>query len=561
MIDVVWLSWHKEDVLARGYADQGFLEDMFSGEVWSPSLRHEFEHHEVHDDFGERFSDGAIVILPARHHTSEDDVARFLSNLDMMAWSLVILSGDEGWEFPWADVDEHDTRKVWIMQPRPEHAHLSGLIPGGPYPWVRSNLVHLDRSYDFFFAGQVTHLRRRECVRYLHRIRQRPGIVIETEGYLQGIPRDEYMKTLCQSKFVPCPSGPLTVDTARPLEAMEAGCVPVVDTKTPEGTDMTGYWSLIFGEDHPLPMVSHWSQFPQYLQKKAGDWLHLSNTVFSFWQGWKRDITEKLHGQLVQLSDEVPTEERITVIVSTSPAPLHPSLDHIRTVINSIRERLPTAEILIACDGVREEDSHLLDAYQTYLHDLLWAANTEWHNVWPIVMPEFLHQANAVKEVLKYVHTPYVLFVEHDTPLEGPIDFPDIANAMIQFPDHIHEVRFHFDVDLHPEHEPLHFGDIEVFAGTEDSMGIPLRRMRAWWARPFMIRTDVFRDLVNTHFTPESRTFLEDKLYGILHSDWCDNGEEAWGRWKIWTYMPAGNIKRSGHLDSRGAMPKHEMIW
>lgn len=556
MIDVLWVSWHKEDVLARGYADQGFLEDLLAGDVWSPPLRYEFEHHEVHDDFGERFSDGAVVILPARHHTSEEDVDRFLANLDQMAWSLVILSGDEDWEFPWQRVEETETRKVWVMQPRPEHGHLSGLIPGGYYPWVRPNLVkHNDRPYDFFFAGQVTHERRRECVRYLHKMKRRTnGIIIETDGYLQGIPRADYMNTLCQSKFIPCPSGPMTVDTARPLEAMEAGCVPVVDTVTPRGEDYD-YWRLVFGE-HPLPTIRRWLEFPQFIQKHGGDYQHMSNKVFAWWQGWKRYITMKLHNNLETLgANDYPSEESITVIVTTSPTPIHPSLDHIRIVIESIRERLPTAEILIACDGVREEDAHLREAYETYLRDLLWAANTEWHNVLPIVMDEFLHQANTVKKVLWHVRTPYVLFVEHDTPLEGDIPFEQMTYLMNNLDREVNSIRFHFDVELHPEHEPLHFGEVETY------FNVPLRRIRVWWARPFLIRTQVFRDQLAEKFTDESRSFIEDKLYGHLHCDWNDYGEAGWDNWKIWTYMPEGNIKRSGHLDSRGAHPKHEQVF
>lgn len=552
-VDVLWVSWH-DDILARGYADQGFLEAIFAGEVWTPPISYTFEHHEVRGDFPD--VTGGIVILPARHHTSDEDVDRFLRELDRLDWSLVILSGDEEATFPWQRIPETDTRKVWVMQPRPEHApYVSGLIPGGWYPWTRPNLPTTppDRPYPFMFAGQVTHERRRECVRYLEKMKRRyKGIIISTEGYLQGIPRDEYMKLLSQSKFVPCPSGPMHVDTARTLEALEAGCVPVSDTRTPS-IDMSDYWSLVFGPDHPFPTVRFWAEFPRYVQDNYGDFQHLSNRVFSHWQMWKRDITSKLHMQLAVLSDYHPAEETITAIISTSPAPIHPSLDHIRTVITSIRERLPHAEILIVCDGVRPEDRELQPAYEEYIRNLLWAANVEWHNVLPIVLEGFHHQANSVRAALQQVRTPYVLFIEHDTPLEGDIPFGSIVN-MMNGDEMVDEVRFHFDVALHPEHEPLHFGDVEV------RNNIPLLRIRVWWARPFLIRTDTFRGLMD-HFSADSRCFLEDKLYGLLHNDWEDHGEAGWDRWRIWTYMPEGDIKRSGHLDSRGHLPKHEQVW
>lgn len=887
--DCLWVSWH-DDILARGYADQGMFEKILDRTLWTPQFLLTFIHHEVRGDFPD--VEGALVMLPARHHASDEDVERLKRELDKLKWCLLFLCGDEEWTFPWAEFPETPTRKVWIMQPRPEHTHLSGLFPGGWYPNTRSWIVKpARRLHDIFFAGQVRdNSERILAVKAIRQLSKRfSTLVHETQGYMQGWPRDRYLEELSRSKVVPSPSGPFTTDTARPLEAMEVGCVPVCGTVTPRGEDWS-YWDLLFGAEHPIPTVREWKELRYLVPDLVENFTYHSNRVYSFWQQQKRRWAYQLDDDIKEVMTEagceigtesVMPDDLITIVISTSPAPIHPSIDHISQVIASVRERLPRAEILIACDGVRPEDEPLRDAYNTYLAELLWAANfcvtgdtsvqtpegpipieelsgttatlltrnpwspkergrwseapirsygvhpvteicmsrwgvkkvvkatqnhrwfvyrgkrggqgivevttehlrpgdkfasvfpphagsslrpspygvahgltfgdgslyptkgtgfvrlygkdrdlykyfpsecptsvgaseggvpfleirslprgfksypsleestsylagwlagylaadgsvserrvrlhsgkkehlefaaiiaarlgiatrspisskqskisegaieemwsmafvnetippwlflhmdeqelfgqsspgwerrsscwgfdgfgtsyqeevfcatvqetgafalsdwlltgNSWHNVLPVVMDEFLHQANAVKKVLPLVRTPYVLFLEHDTPIEGEIPFLPMCEVLAT--GEAMSIRLHFDIALHPDHEPLHFGNIETL------YDVPLRRIRVWWARPFLTRLDYLTNLLTLHFNEESRTFLEDKLYSILHCDWEDHGEAGWEAWRIWTYMPDGDIKRSGHLDSRGSHKKHEMVF
>ena len=85
------------------------------------------------------------------------------------------------------------------------------------------------------FAGQVTHVRRQQCVAELDTLPN--GYLYRTNGYLQGMPQSEYWHLLAGAKVVPCPSGHCTTDTARTFEALEAGAVPISDLLTPRGDD------------------------------------------------------------------------------------------------------------------------------------------------------------------------------------------------------------------------------------------------------------------------------------------------------------------------------------
>lgn len=559
MIPVFWVSRFK-NILSRGYADQGLLEAIFDHSLWRPPHPFTFKHYEnvgmpgtLYENFPE--ADGAVVIIPCRHHAESEDVQWLTTNINRLAWSLVLLCGDEEWSFPWQEIPETDTRKVWVMQPRPEHAGLSGLIPGGWYPETDTllNLAErLNRPLDWFFAGQVRdNTRRQQLMKAIRRIPN--GRQLATEGYMQGMPKDQYFTLMAQAKVVPSPSGPMTVDTARTFEALEAGCIPIVDLVTPRGEDYD-YWTLLFGPDHPIKGVHDWFELPAKMQKALREWPVSANRHFTFWQSWKRKIAHQFHDDIQAVrgerhqSDVV--DDEITVIVTTSPAPLHPSTDHIEQVINSIRAQLPHSEIIIACDGIHHLDEDRRADYNEYLRRLTHLCNFEWSNVLPIISDTWQHQANMTRRAMEYVTTHAVLFVEHDTPLEGEIHWNDLASVI--YDGSANMVRLHFDVEIHPDHKHLLVGDVE-------DHGSYLQRMFVWWQRPHLASADYYREILDKHFPPTCRTMVEDPMHQIVSIDRDDNGPAAWENWRIWVYSPEGSMKRSGHLDSRGDAPKHEM--
>ena len=560
MIPVLWISRHPE-ILSRGYADQGFLEAVLDRSVWTPPSALEFEHHEDVGRGGGGFpsvGDGAVVILPARHHASEPDVEWFLGELARLNWYVVILSGDEEWVFPWARVPRDERRRVWVMQPRPEHAGMDGLIPGGWYPGTREGLVGMEplageRPLDWFFAGQVTHKRRTQMASAL--LGLPAGQFYPTKGYLQGMPQRKYLQTLASAKIVPCPSGPMTVDTARPLEALEAGCVPIVDTVTPRG-ESYDYWRICFGPDCPLPRIAEWSDFPAMLRAELAGWPHNANRLSAWWQQWKRRITLQLERQIREASglpvDPESPDDLITVLVTTSPVPSNPSTEHIAETIRLVRAQLPRAEIVLAIDGVRPEQSERAPAYAEYVRRLLWLTNHRWRNVVPYLAPTWLHQAALTREALTLVHTPLVLFVEHDRPPIGDVLWADLCRCVVN--DRVRVARLHAEAEVHPEHEYL-------MLDPEPRMyeGVPLRRTFAWWQHPHLVRTDLYREWLGEFFNPQARTMIEDRMYSVVESAWKDEGEASWDQFRIAIYQPDGNMKRSTHHDARGSDPKLPM--
>jgi hypothetical protein len=52
---------------------------------------------------------------------------------------------------------------------------------------------------------------------------------------------------------------------------------------------------------------------------------------------------------------------------------------------------------------------------------------------------------------------------------------------------------------------------------------------------------------------------IEEPNYEAFAADVARLGEPGWWEWREWIYTPEGDIRRSGHLDSRGDDPKYEM--
>jgi hypothetical protein len=84
------------------------------------------------------------------------------------------------------------------------------------------------------------------------------------------------------AKIIPCPSGPVTPDTFRLWEALESGCVPIVDASCPKIGFPPYFWERMFGEKPPFQLVHNWDCLPDLIQEQVNEWP--SNAIAL--QGW-----------------------------------------------------------------------------------------------------------------------------------------------------------------------------------------------------------------------------------------------------------------------------------
>jgi hypothetical protein len=238
--------------------------------------------------------------------------------------------------------------------------------------------------------------------------------------------------------------------------------------------------------------------------------------------------------------------DKITVIISSSPIPSHPSSWMIKETIASVRKQLPECEIIVMQDGVRPEQEHMRAAYDSYKQELLFMCRNEYHNVLPIFFDEFLHQAEMTRRTLDHIKTPHLLFLEHDTPLcdDLPIEWEGIVRAIES--GYADSIRFsHLDsAFIHQEHMHL-----AIDKCRQEVCGIKLVRTRQYSQRAHVATVDYYRRLLST-FSENCRTFIEDRAYTLFYENQVP--------FKLAIYTPEGHIKRSRDLNGREGGPKFD---
>jgi hypothetical protein len=76
---------------------------------------------------------------------------------------------------------------------------------------------------------------------------------------------EDYAQLLSDTIFAPCPAGWENLDSFRVCEALEAGCIPIVERRP-----FYDYFRHLFG-DHPMLSVSNWSEAPALIASLRKD--------------------------------------------------------------------------------------------------------------------------------------------------------------------------------------------------------------------------------------------------------------------------------------------------
>lgn len=559
VVHVLWWS-RKQDVVARGYWDQSWLEDVLAPSTWRDGVE------VVHVYAAGDVPAGATVLLvvPARHHADRASVEelRFFVGDPAHERVVVMLTGDEEHRFPVHAIEGH-VHLVWVQNPSSRVARSKARVLGCGYTTHVRTAVQAtpavgasQRDLVWSFQGQVTHARRREFAGAARSLAARDPMacaLLESAGFTQGVDRELYADTLLRSMVVPAPSGPVSPDTFRLFEALEAGCVPIGDEWT-DGTIDAGYLNALFGDDVPFETLVDWRQLAGAVSNVHRQWLYRAARTLSWWVRYKNRMARLLWTDLLGY-DPMTVDDEITVLVSTSLHPACPDTRHVEATIGSIRARLPRARIVVMVDGVRAEQLDRVRDLDEYAYRLAWLANTKWRNVDVVVHDDHYHQGLMARRAMERdVVTPFVLFVEHDTPLVGEVPFEALVEPLRCGLAHV--IRLHHEAGVHPEHAWLSPTTV-----PEVLLGVPLVPTMQWSQRPHLARSDVYRELLTTHIGAQSRTFIEDVLHGVFEVEWREEGVDAWAKRKLWLYAPDGSWVRSSHTDAREHDPKFDLVY
>ena len=557
---VAWTSYEK-NTPNRGFWDQQMLEDAFNRAMWNPVNGNEFEHVNSIRDVP-RTADGVIVILHARSCAHEQFALKLNDETARFKWAIIMLVSDEESSFPAFQV-KHPNMKMYVMMPNQRKHQMNPIgLPNG-YPTdaqkhLRSfQKEQLDKPLNWFFSGQDTNHNRHVFVEYAQAIGGMPteehgtgGVLVKTDGFTKGLPREEYYRLMARAKIVPCPSGAVAPDSFRVYEALEAGAIPLADNHYAWEDYTQSYWTYLFGEVPPFPTVDEWRSFPKLLLDTLDGWPANANKIGAWWQQYKRRFVYQIENDINKLRGAVPggssMKDKITVIISSSPIPSHPSPAMIMETIASVRAHLPESEIIIMQDGIRPEQKDWEARYEEYKRRLLIEIRNNYTNVLPIFFDEFLHQAEMTRRTLEHIKTPMLLFMEHDCPLTDDlkIEWEGVVKTIES--GWAESVRFHH-LDhgfIHPEHMHL-----AIDKCRQEVCGVKLMRTRQYSQRPHVASVDYYRRLLS-EFSANCRTFIEDRAYTLFYENKIP--------FKLAIYTPEGHIKRSRDLNGRAGGPKFD---
>ena len=510
MKNVFWLSL-KEGTPARFYWDQYLLEELF-----------EYQNHVLSLDG----IDEAIVIIPCAYQY--DIVGKINKELSKLRKCIVIITSDEENKFPLHEL-QHPNMQIFATYPHETTADVTWLPIGYP-PHIESKTLE-DKTVDMFYAGQVNHKDRSDMIEQF-KTQNMNGEMLISDGFAQGIDPKDYIKKTCQAKVIPCPKGNISYDSFRLYEALECGAVPIAQNPI--------FWKYLF-TDEPFPITEKKEQWKGYTQDAVDQYPVLNNKCQSWWIKEKQKIKEKLIG----------IQDNLTVVVPVSPIPSHPSIDILETTIQSIRYHTQ-AEIIITFDGVRAGQEDMRSNYNEHIRRVLPKCR-EWKNVTPYIFDQHKHQVGMMRSVISAIKTPLLMYVESDTPLvtDEPIEWDTIKEFILSGKSNL--VRFYHEAHIHPEHKNLMLKTDDIFTETVQ-----------WSQRPHVASTAFYNRILDTYFSKNANSFIEDVLHGKVVEDFYKYSRQGWEQWRLHLYTPQStNIKRSLHSDGRAGGQKFEkkQIW
>lgn len=156
------------------------------------------------------------------------------------------------------------------------------------------------RRYTWSFAGETGRASRPEMVSALAGIG--PNLCHATDRGAPPLSPDEYRTLMLESVFAPSPMGRINLECFRLYEALELGCIPIVEKR------MTlDYFQNLLGSN-PLLTVGNWSEARDRVETLLGDRTRLDalqQEIMSWWQAKK----QTLRGQITAVLSKAPTRK------------------------------------------------------------------------------------------------------------------------------------------------------------------------------------------------------------------------------------------------------------
>jgi hypothetical protein len=264
---------------------------------WVRHLLSGLEHSEVVDRRHTEFHDGAIVV---DNRIGPEKRSYYFEMLKRgHRFALFHLSdeyyGDDGASYNFANLV---LRNYWSRAHAADRNVIGvplGLMNGFR---VESALPTRARKHLWCFAGNIVKRSRIEMMAAMsgvgggrvhgtNRVNPRVAAKGEDAGFEPPLDVSDYARLMSESVFAPCPAGWENLDSFRVCEALEAGCIPIVERRP-----SLDYFSHLFGE-HPMLTVEDWNNAPALIEVFRADPAALDQrrlACANWWRDYKASL-------------------------------------------------------------------------------------------------------------------------------------------------------------------------------------------------------------------------------------------------------------------------------
>lgn len=184
---------------------------------------------------------------------------------------------------------------VWrnLWNPTLSHYKNVNFFPLGYKSGFKKDIDNIEiknKRNIWFFAGDIKKSNRK--VMYDNMMKIEGGCCHLTAHFNSpdGLGVKDYREHMENSIFVPCPAGFAHLDSFRIYEALEAGCIPIVENG--RGLDC---FTPYLGEN-PIPMISDWNNVEEVINDivKKGEVESISKACAEWWKKHKLYIQQKI---------------------------------------------------------------------------------------------------------------------------------------------------------------------------------------------------------------------------------------------------------------------------
>ena len=248
---------------------------------WIDELLSDFEVNHIEDCKYEKLIDNSIIVV-----TYWEDFSSYIQKLYEKNYKYgVILLGDEFYKAPtdFYDKVQFVFRNYWHknqIHHKNVYTFPLGYKKGFWQNCSRQLKDIYHRDYVWSFAGQIVNKPTREhMVKVMKQIPNNYIHEIYAWGDISSLSVDAYQNLLLNSIFVPCPTGWWNLDSFRIYEALECGCIPVVE-KIP-----FDYFNLYLGSN-PFITISSWNEVIDIINNLLSDPIALEKRRLACQKWW-----------------------------------------------------------------------------------------------------------------------------------------------------------------------------------------------------------------------------------------------------------------------------------